>query len=127
MKKLFIPYELALLAKEKGFDEPCFAAYVEKEFRLSLAIPIINHNDAFYLTCSAPLYQQIIDWFRETHRINILIHPHEKFYLEWMIEHQYLDGNKFHSILANKFFTSIRIKTYYEALNKAIEEAFKLI
>ncbi len=27
MKKLFLPYELALIAKEKKFDEPCLGHY----------------------------------------------------------------------------------------------------
>lgn len=27
MKNLFIPYELAVIAKEKGFNEDCLAAY----------------------------------------------------------------------------------------------------
>lgn len=29
MKKLFIPYELALIAKEKGFNEECIATYTQ--------------------------------------------------------------------------------------------------
>ena len=27
MEKLFIPYELAVIAKEKGFDEKCFGLF----------------------------------------------------------------------------------------------------
>ena len=35
MKHLFLPYNLALLAKEKGFDEPCFATYSTNDRKLS--------------------------------------------------------------------------------------------
>ena len=30
MQKEFIPYEQALALKELGFDEPCFAVYIDK-------------------------------------------------------------------------------------------------
>lgn len=88
MKHLFLPYELALIAKEKGFDEPCMAMYTvpddgskvcfamfgDYEFPMkqySEAFNNYNSNDEFIETISAPLYQQIIDWFIEKHEIYI--------------------------------------------------------
>lgn len=32
--KIFLPYTIALLAKQKGFDEPCHAYYHKKELKL---------------------------------------------------------------------------------------------
>ena len=33
MNKLFVPYHLAVLAKKKGFDEGCIAAYIKEQLR----------------------------------------------------------------------------------------------
>lgn len=69
MKDLFIPYELALLAKEKGFDEPCIKGY-NQDGKITLGYYMEDRNsDARYTEnkghATAPLYQQIVDWFRE--------------------------------------------------------------
>ena len=71
MKNLFVPYEIALKLKEKGFNEQCLAVYnSSKTF-----IPIdsfksetdlvknseLNENGQF---CTAPLYQQVIDFLK---------------------------------------------------------------
>lgn len=62
MKNLFVPYEIALIAKEKGFNEPCLAEYdlLDKQLELidSLEFPSKNLKN----NLCAPLYQQIIDW-----------------------------------------------------------------
>lgn len=95
MKHLFVPYKLALLAKEKEFEEPCFAYY--QQFNIptpTFHFGIIQHHQNenykgnnwnkidkdFQLTdyinnnfVSAPLYQQLIDWFREKYDIVIEI------------------------------------------------------
>ncbi len=62
MKHLFVPYEFALLLKEKGFDESCFAHYHKdgmlSDVRLMKNSEITNKYDS----CTAPLYQQVSDW-----------------------------------------------------------------
>lgn len=163
MKHLFIPYELALLAKEKGYNEQDFAYYrlsfeEEKEpfkavelgwfkeyydnhnFRLSLSKSAINP------ICTAPLYQQIIDWFREKHSLALVMNwsgrnGHGEFnYWHCQIHHavyglkihinkthyytyEEIDGRKVGGQMVPEFENF----SYYECLNKAIEEAFKLI
>ncbi len=122
MKHLFIPYELAVIAKEKGFNEKCIATYTQntigKGDRLQFFVEPINPNDDFTFI-SAPLYQQIVDWLREKHKIYIYINPFneilnfkEVVLFKWAIKDK---------CVAKEY------STYYEALNKAIEEAFKLI
>ena len=78
MKDLFVPYELALLAREKGFDEPCLRFYQNSEdLSENLDNQDINHftnarairNETY--SCLAPLYQQLIDWFFNNHKIII--------------------------------------------------------
>lgn len=114
MKHLFIPYELAVIAKEKGFDEECFAYYdkLEKLKDGSVEPPAI----AYPLT-NAPLYQQIADWFREKHNLSIEVNHYKAGWFSdiWLIPYT-----------ENKW-TQEDFKTYYEALNKAITEALKLI
>ncbi len=63
MEHLFIPYNLAKLAKQKGFEEPCFAYYEDwgdKICNLGVFDNQSNNSDE----ALAPLYQQIIDWCR---------------------------------------------------------------
>ena len=75
MQHLFVPYELALLAKNAGFDEPCLRFYQNSE-ELSdsltdLDIPHFTNKKTGTYSCIAPLYQQLIDWFYDKHKISI--------------------------------------------------------
>lgn len=106
MKQLFLPYELAVIAKEKGFDEECFGYYLQE-------ILHIKPKYGFGNILNAPLYQQIVDWFREKHNIWIYITFGSEYLSVWKIK-----GN------GNKEGYEV---DYYKAFNKAIEESFKLI
>lgn len=134
LKKLFVPYELAVKLKEKGFNEPCIGLYLESGRLWSLDNTggdfsgITNENKK--RETAAPLYQQITDWFRDKYNLHFFIVP-------------YGDGKHWSLCNVGKttrtdFFERInsatRIKyegvkfnTYYEALDSAIEEALKLI
>src|ERR1700685_3650872 len=104
MKHLFVPYELAKLAKEKGFDELCIAYWNGEEpyvlgreysqpvkdcFKYRNTYLSLKDNDIVIpneeewidtpdtirkkrgVIVSAPLYQQLVDWFREKHELHI--------------------------------------------------------
>jgi hypothetical protein len=67
MEKEFIPYAEALALKELGFDEPCLNLYhkdtnqlIYKPIDGVVMIKIDNHNKTNH--CSAPLYQQAINF-----------------------------------------------------------------
>lgn len=81
MNKLFVPYELALLAKEKGFNNPClalyskFGVYENQEQPIYKQIPNQKEAKEYFGGVTAPLYQQLVDWFREKHEIHIYITP----------------------------------------------------
>lgn len=133
MNHLFVPYELAVKLKEKGFDEYCFAHYevnnnviIKRAILKSSAQIYYNQNninpnnqygDRF---CTAPLYQQAVDWLREKHNIHIEIvtggHP-KKYYVfvPKMVGGWIYDGNN------QKEFD------YYDGLVAGINEALKLI
>ncbi len=125
MKNLFVPYNLALLAKEKGFNEPCLGYYDVKNQKIYPSEGMIsnwfnttNENVGFDWKFSAPLYQQLIDWFREKHSIwievQVVFYQGSIYYIAWVRNTKHL-------------YDSSNISTYYEALSKALEEAFKLI
>ncbi len=121
MQKLFIPYELAVIAKEKGFDEPCIAVYLEDK-----KLYLCGYSNKTNGTLT-PLYQQIIDWFREKHNTVINVYANASGYLFEFHDsalkggtHRYDSG--FDGPNAGGCWDN-----YYEALNKAIEESFKLI
>lgn len=130
MKNLFIPYQLAVLAQENGFKEPCNYLY-----RDELLLHTENHEWVNInrlpgrLAVSAPLYQQIVDWFREKHELLITIHRigigDQKYGYCWDITHIHKSPNR--KLAVSGIDTADTHELYYEALDKAIEEAFKLI
>lgn len=121
MKQLFLPYELALIAKEKGFDEQCLAYYGDdKEVRQVDGIGGRFHtssNAEIKDKITAPLYQQIINWFIKEYRIKIRLIPTTSGY-DW---YEIWIWNK-DKVLWNK-----HIIERTDNLNQAISEAFKLI
>jgi hypothetical protein len=70
MNKEFIPYEQALALKELGFDEPCFGAFIGKEFKFfDFSNDLNGYVNDKNLIIGAPLYQQAFRWFREKHKL----------------------------------------------------------
>jgi len=124
---LFVPYELAVKLKEKGFSDECFAKYLTTEipenmFRFNSQGHPMNYNSGeFGRFVSAPLYQQVIDWFRETHRINI--HADSL----GLISYYGFVGRIGNYSNAKKITEEEKMLTYYEAMTKSIQEALKLI
>jgi len=120
MKNIFVPYELAVIAKEKGFNEKCINYYskIDKQLSYSMDGVVMLKVDDFNSTnhVSAPLYQQIVDWFRKNH--NIAIEP-----TTWVEVTTWMVRNR----MTNETIWNNAIKDYYEGYNKAIEEALKLI
>lgn len=151
MEDLFIPYELALLLKEKGFDEPSFGVWNNIEKRLYIGLEYDTNQNNMPNGCKAPLYQQIIDWFREKHNIDITIMPvfrdkcgYDSFkrdgytfnimridpcqFLTWVDFNQCAEDRD-SEIKEEGELISLKpsFKHYYETLNIAIEEAINLI
>ena len=157
MKHLFVPYEIALQLKEKGFDEPCLgyltkeAINLDKEGNKTNFVLLseklrgelsgqgtcknslfqwLKDNDRttgeLYIlsnSVSAPLYQQVVDWFREKHRIELMV----KSRINGEIDIYLYSVNKFGDSSSYRYDKSYVKYSYYEALNQAIEEALKLI
>ena len=81
MVEQFVTYEIALKLKELGFDEQCICRYNAYEV-LKHTISGTNPDMDDYVSSNkyddrllAPLYQQVIDWFRDVYKIHISIIP----------------------------------------------------
>ena len=132
MKNLFVPYEIALALKEKGFYEPCLGAYINTCDEIDIEMgnfkePILyisaTYNSIEYKNSEniilAPLYQQVIDWFREKHKIQIEILWRGDMSTFCYKLGRFEYGSHTFSEQDWKF------SEYYKALNKAIEEAIR--
>ena len=115
MKEQFVTYEIALKLKELGFDEECFGLY--KNEILLRDYETFQRNE--FLNCiKAPLWQQVIDFFRQKHNIWI------------QIEMQYYDGITYTYTIIQNNGKVIKYKEefyeYYEAREQAILKAIEL-
>lgn len=125
LKHLFVPYELAVKLKEKGFDEACIAYYDKVDKNKLKPVPMTDEINSFHsnrygkVMLSAPPYQQVVDWFREKHKLQINISRNMGGWAYSIIE--FSRGNK--CIVSKPNET----EDYYLELNSAIKEALKLI
>jgi hypothetical protein len=119
MKDLFVPYELAVKLKEKGFEKPVLAFYDVDDATFSKPFTELeNYNDSGSLV-SAPLWQQVIDWLREDKGLNVFADcTHSGWY--WGIEKT--NGT---SVLCQNIFEDQT--DYYTALHSGIEKSLDLI
>ncbi len=130
MKQLFLPPELSLISKQKGFDLPCFGYYNDSEFNFMQQEEGDDfcgyknseyahmHGVDFY---TAPLYQQIFDWLDSK---GIFI----------SIKYAAPDTNEFSyriDCYNNDWSITTNCKNFYvkriDAMNKAIGDALKLL
>lgn len=119
MEKLFIPYKLAAIAKEKGFNERCFGFWAGNPnnenyvYKLNICENNWHQHVNNKTAISAPLYQQIVDWFRKKHDLVI------------NVERDTDGSDGFEGVIDGD--ATQTFQTYYKAFDKAITEAFKLI
>lgn len=151
IEKLFVPYEIALKLKDKGFNELSIAYYEEGYdiFNFGLTKGQLYNNDRFLI--SAPLYQQVIDWLNTKHNIDVSIFQLSKTqsaygitFLECYPEryneddmYEYTNTTAIMNQIVLEEKRNIKIPSAaeiakenyskYEATNKAIEQALNLI
>lgn len=128
MKHLFVPYEIAKIAKEKGFNEYCIGEYTKhaKTQAINLNYPKyegLQGNWPEENEVDAPIYQQLIDWFKEEY--NCFIEP------ETTMTDKFGNTNTVYRItVINPSLTGLKTskRTGTEkTLNEAIKKAFELI
>lgn len=135
MGKLFLSDELSIIAKQKGFNEPVISWFeTGNKVVFSASEEGIEINRTGFL--ARPLYQQILDWFRDIHNLDVKVVRMWRYssnvdevrvketFFRATVHNFTLDRDSALLFMDNgrKPFTD-----YYKALDIAIEEAFKLI
>lgn len=125
MRELFLSPELTIIAKDKGFNDKCLAYYINendgKGWELFFEGGTFLARD-YGQNIPAPTHIQIIYWLKEKHNLFIEINmtaPMPSY-----------DEEYHYSIKWTRTGARIIIETgftYYQALEKGIEQAFKLI
>jgi len=114
----YVTYETAVLLKEKGFDELCFALYNPKEELIQCGVRLSNTQVGRVPgSYSAPTHQMALKWLREVHNIYIDILTYttgKNIQFRWV---GYDNG---------RLFSQEEGKTiYFEFYKKAVEAALK--
>jgi hypothetical protein len=123
MKHLFVSYKIASKLKELGFNEECLMKWkkeAQDKYDLYYDRDMYSNleNEPFTI-CSAPLYQQLIDWLETK---GYFIEVFEEFGNWNLCIHYYENNDKIEIWKHKENYTN-----KYEALNKGIEETLKLI
>lgn len=127
MKKQFVTYEIALKLKELGFDEPCicgYNSYGALKNNLAMTHGELSDyisTDKYDVKVNAPLYQQVIDWFREKYNLNIIINANSMNSFTSMI-YELDEDSCLISIIPYKQYS-----TYYEAREQVILKIIEII
>lgn len=75
IEKHFVTYEIAKELKELDFLEDCLANY-HNDGMLLFSFST-THEQYYGQQCLAPLWQQVIDWFRKEYNIHVWIYPQD--------------------------------------------------
>jgi hypothetical protein len=88
MKEQFCSYEQSLALKELGFNEPCFAKYIKRDFQFNSLGGGNNYNSGSFGVniISAPLKQQARKFFIE------------KYFIDSFCRQIDIDGRSYYSI-----------------------------
>ena len=134
LKHLFVPYELAVKLKEKGFNEDCFGYYSGDNpyGELPNKLNIIKCKqqesiDDLAGRCLAPIYQQVVDWFREKHNLHIYPIRDGGWWLFRGADVSDEENKSPESNIEPLSSGGGELSDYYKQYQKAIEEALKLI
>lgn len=136
-----VSFDLAKLAHEKGFNEPCREAYNSHHHELNSAIfyngneffesedmqnALDNSNHAHYL---APTYSQLQTWLRNKHNIIAIALPH--FNQDYQIHEQDIIWDSLWSYVIWDAFSfyqdDIDFSSYEIALEAALLNALKIV
>ncbi len=119
LEKIFCSYELSFLAKENGFNEPCFAWYTIKSNYLHYEGKF-SEDSKSTLIVDCPLKSQLTDWLREKHKmcLELFSTVDDKNEPEFMfsIYDLKIENNLLHDTSWNSDYHIV----YNEALTKAV-------
>lgn len=117
-EKLFLPYKESLELKKLGFNEECIAYYhnhVEPSFVKGLDSGNTTKNseqNLYHTDCTAPLFQQVFDWFREKYFIIVIVEP---IWVDGAVSPIKYDWSIFSEDFENEDFNTPPFHTYNDA------------
>lgn len=129
MKRQFVTYDIALQLKKLGFDKPCLAYFesvyngLTQKYTGKLVLGnkpehLQSYKQLVYIfgrdTQLAPLWQQVIDWFREKHDIHIVITPYNDEEANQIL---------YDFTIFQKDWNDLSDYTYYHTLNEVREQS----
>lgn len=133
MKHLFAPFEIAILAKNKGFDEKCLKFFNHKGKLYTAIEEGISNSDVEMClpdgNVAAPIYPQLIDWLTSKGiEINYSLRQTDgKGEVFKKPEHRFMIFQLVGNFIKWKEDIHIIEEDKYLGYNKVINEAFKLI
>jgi hypothetical protein len=117
----YVSFETAKLLKEKGFDEPCYMAYVPTNrkhiMRNDAGHSNSMHPDDYY---AVPTLQMAMKWLREVYNLFVFPFPQMNTNKFWVEIYQLSDNQEWE----NLYCESIDLQdysTYEEACEAAIK------
>jgi hypothetical protein len=137
MNNEFVSYEISLKLKELGFDEPCLTYYYEFTSDLRTHIGVDIGNAWTYAGTKklgitlAPLYQQVLRWFREQFNWQSSIeatndqHSHKLGYNYFIWNN--ITGEEYHTMPKDRPSGDWCFKTYEEAQKECILDLISII
>ena len=115
----FVPYELAVKLKELGFDKPCLSYWDDdKVFELNPEFLKGSEMDSTWLT--RPTFSQAFRWFRENHRLSVLIHDCLDDYVGEIVEWSITEIKISHQV-------PNRIETYEEVELECLKKLIEIV
>ena len=132
LKEQFVSEELAEVAFENGFDDPCFGYFDSDGLMVGGFVGNTTNMNSLWVKesinpkISAPLIQQLEQWFRTKHSLHISIQtipnhvtPKSDICYQWSI-------HKDNRYSAEKSCNEDTL-TYDEAIHEALYSAFEII
>lgn len=123
IEKQFIPYTLALKLKELSFNKPCFAWYDANSFStVEIEYDYKENIDLYYKeSCTAPLWQQAFDWFRDEFDYNVSIYGRKSMGYDYRINNILINS------VRDTIISDYVWKTYEEARLACLEKLIEII
>ena len=129
MKKQFATYEIALMLKELGFNEPCFGYYRDDDKDTLSIQEVTNYDIEFscypHIDCLAPLWQQAVEWLFQKYGLHISLVPVSKD--KWFFEIFKISDSVFDKIIGSPFYPLGAVITQELAYEVAILYAIDCI
>ena len=118
INKLFASYNISMNLRNLGFNEQCFAWYANNKI-LRKQLDVQNSQSKLKGQCTAPLYQQVVDWFRKEYDMHIYVDFYDvyTFAIKLHGERMYNRHGAF----------ELKLKSYEEACEQMILKAIELI